>query len=238
MSGISEYSASIKALETSCGYIFQNKRIAFQALSHSSFANEYSQKFNCEHKSNERLEFLGDSVLSLVVSYELFEDFINVPEGDLSKMRASLVCEASLAECAKDMKLDEIVLLGSGENSNGGRQRASILSDCFEAVIGAIYIDGGLEAARKFVLSRMSDSIKNSSDKLYNFDYKTTLQEMLQKEEHSMPKYQIINVEGPDHNKKFTIKVVSDTKFGVGVGKSKKEAEQNAAKDFIDKGYF
>lgn len=234
-----QYREKISELERVIDYKFKDMNIAFQALSHSSFANEYSQKYNCNNESNERLEFLGDSVLSLVVSNELFEGYKEVPEGELSKMRAAIVCEASLATFARRIKLEDLILLGSGENVNGGRQRASIISDCLEAVMGAIYKDGGFEEAQKFILNVLGDSIRNCAGKIEKFDYKTTLQEMLQKCNHDVPKYQVIGTDGPDHNKEFTVKVIAgDGMCGIGTGKSKKIAEQNAAKDFINKEYL
>jgi ribonuclease-3 len=162
-----------------------------------------------------------------------------MPEGSLSKMRASIVCESSLAICAHKVGLDQLIMLGSGENSSGGRKRPSILADCFEAVIGAIYLDGGLEAARKFIINIMQDLIADSVNKFENFDYKTSLQEMSQKGSLPFPSYEVTNVDGPDHNRTFTVKVTIGTDmYGTGVGRSKKEAEQRAAKDLLDKDYI
>lgn len=229
---------NIKSLEEICGYKFKNIELPLEALSHSSYANEISQKMNKRYNSNERLEFLGDSVLSIIISEHLFKNFSEMPEGNLSRMRASIVCESSLAQCGMKIGLNKLIMLGSGENSSGGRERPSIIADCLEAVIGAIYLDGGLSAARKFVMRALRDQINDIADNYENFDYKTTLQELTQKENSPAPVYNIIKIEGPDHNRKFTVKVtVISDKYGIGTGKTKKEAEQKAAKDFIDKEY-
>lgn len=206
------------------GYSFKNKNLLYEALSHSSFANETKQN------SNERLEFLGDSVLSIVVSDYLFEHYKHLPEGQLTKARASLVCESSLFEFAKTIRLGSFLMLGKGEENTGGRTRPSILADAFEAVIAAIYLDGGIEIATKYILGFIPKDLNQSQVVASNHDYKTILQEVIQKNPEERVEYFLKNAVGPDHNKTFTIQVkLNSNVIGEGVGHSKKQAEQMAA---------
>lgn len=214
-------------------YKFQRVETLQEALVHSSYANETKKK-NIMY--NERLEFLGDSVLSLVVSDYIFNKYKNLPEGELTKVRANVVCEASLADRAKEMNLGKYLLLGKGEENTGGRNRDSILADAFEAVLGALYIDGGFEAARAFILASLSNSIELASTGTVLRDYKTHLQELLQSKSSDKITYNVVNTYGPDHEKTFDVEVAtSDCVIGKGRGKSKKEAEQNAAKEAIER---
>lgn len=211
-------------------YRFKNKGLIKEALSHSSYANEKKKT----RRSNERLEFLGDSVLSIIVSQYLFEHFSHFPEGELTKIRASLVCEKSLYEFAKEIRLGEFLLLGKGEENTGGRERPSILADAFEAVIASIFLDGGLESARKFVLSFIPKDIGEKNISAFN-DYKTILQEIIQKNPEEHIEYVLAGQTGPDHNKAFLVNVcLNSNVIGKGTGKSKKEAEQMAAKEALE----
>lgn len=220
---------NIEEFEEIIGYRFKNKNLLEQALSHSSYANEKKRHGG----SNERLEFLGDSVLSIVVSDYLYKN-INVPEGDLTKMRASLVCEKSLFVFAKEIHLGEFILLGKGEENTGGRERPSILSDAFEAVIAAIYLDGGIEPAAKHILRFMPEDIKRTKKPVLS-DFKTLLQEVVQKNPEEKVEYVLIGEEGPDHNKRFVVEVCLNSQvIGKGKGRSKKEAEQLAAKEALE----
>lgn len=215
--------------ENIIGYTFKNKELIEQALSHSSYANEKKRAGG----SNERLEFLGDSVLSIAVSDYLYKN-INVPEGELTKMRASLVCEKSLFVFAQQIELDEFLHLGKGEENTGGRERPSILADAFEAVIAAIYLDGGMEAAAKHILRFMPEDIKRTKKPVLS-DFKTLLQEVVQKNPEEKVEYVLIGEEGPDHNKRFVVEVCLNSQvIGKGKGKSKKEAEQLAAKEALE----
>ena len=221
---------SIVQFENIIGYRFNNKEYILEALTHSSYSNE-----NKEYNFNERLEFLGDSVLSIVISDYLFKKETELPEGELTKLRANIVCEESLSEVAISIKLGEYMLLGKGEEATGGRERISILADAFEAVIAAIYLDGGLREASKFILTYMKDIIVNSRKGKIFRDYKTHLQEVLQSKGEVNIWYKLIDETGPDHNKKFVMQVGIDYKIlGFGEGKSKKEAEQVAAKKALD----
>ena len=218
----------IEKLEEAIGYSFRNKQLLVQALSHSSYANERKLPSG----SNERLEFLGDSVLSIVVSDYLYKN-LNVAEGDLTKMRASLVCEKSLHVFAQRIDLGDYLLLGKGEENTGGRERPSILADAFEAVIAAIYLDGGMEPAARHILHFMPDDIKYTKKPVFN-DFKTVLQEVVQKNPEEKVEYVLIGEEGPDHNKRFVVEVcLNGQVIGKGKGRSKKEAEQLAAKEAL-----
>lgn len=211
-------------------YSFKNKRFLVEALSHSSFANEKKKS----RRSNERLEFLGDSVLSIVVSRYLFLHFKHLPEGELTKIRASLVCEKSLFEFAKQIHLGEYILLGKGEENTGGRERPSILSDAFEAVIAAIYLDGGMESAEEYILRFIPDDVDSKKSAAFN-DYKTLLQEIIQKNPDEKVEYNLVGQFGPDHNKAFKVQVLLNSNvIGTGRGRSKKDAEQMAAKEALE----
>lgn len=211
------------------GYHFENIHLLNRALTHSSYANEH-KKSNLIY--NERLEFLGDSVLGVIVSEYIFSKYPEYPEGELTKLRATVVCEPSLAYIAKNIGLGSYILLGKGEEATGGRDRVSILADAFEAVIGSIYLDGKLRNAKKFTLKYLSSIIEeavNGGDLF--IDYKTQLQETIQKVNKNKIDYVLVNEEGPDHNKTFFMEVrIGEDSLGTGSGRSKKEAEQNAAK--------
>ena len=195
-----------------------------QALTHSSFANE--QKIN-KLKDYERLEFLGDAVLELVSSEFLFRENPQMPEGQLTKLRASMVCEPALAYCAKDIDLGSYILLGRGEEYTGGRYRSSITSDVMEAIIGAIFLDGGIENAKKHIYRFILSDLEN---KILFLDSKTILQEEIQKKKDAQLRYELIGESGPDHNKQFTVDAyLNDVLIGSGTGRTKKAAEQQAA---------
>jgi len=221
------FNVDFSEFERKIGYTFKNKGILYEALSHSSFANETKKN------SNERLEFLGDSVLSIVVSNYLFEHYQHLPEGHLTKVRSSLVCENSLYEFAKTIDLGDYIMLGKGEENTGGRKRPSILADAFEAVIAAVYLDGGIENASKYVLSFIPKDL-SLKKAVSNNDYKTILQEVIQKNPEEKIEYFLKDAVGPDHDKTFTIQVkLNSNVIGEGVGHSKKQAEQAAAKEAL-----
>lgn len=210
------------------GYTFNNDRLLYEALSHSSYANEKKGR-----KSNERLEFLGDSVLSIVVSNYIFHHQQQMPEGQLSKLRASLVCEKALFEFSKQIDLGEHIMLGKGEENTGGRQRPSIVSDAFEAVIAAIYLDGGMEPASKHILRFMPKQFDKSVTPSFT-DYKTILQEIVQKNPEERVIYKLVEETGPAHDKRFTVNVMLNSNvIGTGTGASKKNAEQRAAREAL-----
>ena len=222
---------NIYKFEETIDYKFNNKEYILEALTHSSYSNE-----NKRYNFNERLEFLGDSVLSIVVSDYLFKNEKDLPEGELTKLRASIVCEESLSEVANKIKLGDFMLLGKGEEATGGRERISILADAFEAVIAAIYLDGSIEDARNFILNNMKYIISDARRGKIFRDYKTHLQEVLQGKGESNIWYKLIDEKGPDHNKKFIMEVgTNNDVLGIGEGKSKKEAEQLAARVALDK---
>ena len=211
--------------ENKIGYTFKNKELLHEALSHSSYANEVKRG----RHSNERLEFLGDSVLSIVVSKHLFTHFKHLPEGELTKIRASLVCEKALFEFSKKIDLGKHILLGKGEENSGGRERPSIVSDAFEAVIAAVFLDGGMEAAEKYVLSFIPKNIEATGSKSLH-DYKTMHQEIIQKNPEERVEYVLADQTGPDHDRKFVVQVrLNSNVIGTGEGHSKKQAEQAAA---------
>ncbi|MDD3612565.1 MAG: ribonuclease III [Caldicoprobacterales bacterium] len=213
-------------------YDFKDKDLIKTAITHTSFANE--ARGRVDH--NERLEFLGDSVLSLSVSEFIYKTYPKLPEGSMTKLRAGVVSEFTLAKIAKSMGLGKYLRLGKGEQINGGRHRDSILADAFEAIIAAIYLDGGLEPAKEFVIRQLADSIKNLSKSDGSWDSKTLLQELLQVSNKADIRYEIIAEDGPDHNKSFTAQISNNGKIiGTGQGKSKKEAEQMAAYNALKK---
>lgn len=216
------------ALEERIGYEFKNPALLKEALTHSSFVNGKN------HHSNERLEFLGDSVLSVVVSKYLFENLKDKPEGQLTKLRASIVCEHALFPFAEKIKLGEEIYLGKGEENTGGRHRRSILADAFEALIAAIYLDGGLEAARDFIIPFIPPLEVLREGKLLVGDFKTILQEIIQQNPEEKVVYELADESGAAHNRIFTSNVLLNGQIiGTGVGASKKEAEQNAAKEAV-----
>lgn len=206
------------------GYEFRQTGLLQQALTHSSYANEKRMK---KHSDNERLEFLGDAVLEIISSEYLYHHFPDLPEGELTKMRASLVCEPTLAYCTKELHLGEYLLLGRGEDRTGGRKRSSILSDALEAVIGAIYLDGGFANAKEFIHRFILNDIEH---KQLFYDSKTILQEIVQSRYEESLTYELLKEEGPDHNKCFEVRaLVGTAEIGRGTGRTKKGAEQAAA---------
>ena len=221
---------TMDTLEEKLGYTFQDRSLLEQALTHSSCANESRGKL----QSNERLEFLGDSILGMVVADHLYRNHPDLPEGELTRTRAALVCEESLVEVAAELNLGEYLRLGKGEESGGGRHRPSIQADAVEAVLAAVYLDGGIGSARKiiqrYILCREIEGLNSSRD------YKTALQELVQRESGQVLKYRLTGEEGPDHDKRFFVEVdLNGTPVGSGKGHSKKEAEQMAAKAAIAK---
>ena len=214
----------MQPLEEKLGYTFQDKRLLENALTHSSYANEHRGAGIC---SNERLEFLGDAVLEVVSSEFLFLNHPDMPEGEMTKLRASLVCEPALAYCAEAISLGDYLILGKGEDMTGGRERASVTSDAMEAMIGAIYLDGGFANAKEYIDRFILNDIEN---KQLFFDSKTILQEIVQGEMECEPVYELTGEEGPNHNKKFTVQVlIREQVYGTGSGRTKKAAEQEAA---------
>ena len=216
-------------LERKIGYTFRDQKLLTRALTHSSYANEGKR----HGKHNERLEFLGDSVLSIVVAKHLFLSYPNIPEGDLTKLRAGLVCEKALDVFADRIDLGKYLLLGKGEEMTGGRKRPSILADAFEALIAAIYLDGGMEEAERFVLSFIPKELDVKKANPLS-DYKTALQEIIQQNREEKIEYLLVSEKGPDHAKVFTVEVLLNSNvIGTGEGRSKKQAEQNAAKEAL-----
>ena len=221
----------MKTLESKLGYHFQNPTLLEHALTHSSYANEHHLG---SISSNERLEFLGDSVLGMIVADYLYRTFPNLPEGDLTRMRANLVCENSLVLVAKALDLGRYLKLGKGENACGGRSRPSILADAVEALLAAVFLDGGLtydrDIIQRFILDHM-DQVNQASR-----DHKTYLQELVQRKSGQVLTYQLVDASGPDHNKTFTMRVLlNGNSIGQGSGHSKKEAEQAAANAAIQR---
>lgn len=221
---IGGFMRKIRELEGKIGYCFQDQELLKHALRHSSYVNEKHMK---KHECNERLEFLGDAVLEVVSSEFLFFEHQTMPEGELTKKRASMVCEPALAFCARDIDLGEYLLLGKGEEATGGRKRDSVTSDAMEALIGAIYLDGGFASAKEFIHRFILNDLENK--KLF-FDSKTILQEIVQANFKEVISYHLIGEEGPDHNKIFRVAVhIGEEEYGVGEGRTKKAAEQEAA---------
>lgn len=212
------------------GYTFKNEKLLERALTHTSYANENKEKANGH---NERLEFLGDSVLSLSVAHTLFTRYPDRFEGDLTRGRAALVCEKTLYLMAKEIDLGDYLLLGKGEDLSGGRNRPSVLSDAYEAVIAAIYLDGGMEEAEKFILPRAEKYLENHFSEIPR-DYKSELQEIIQQNPEERISYVLVKESGPDHNKTFTVEVrLNSNVIGEGVAPSKKQAEQQAAREAL-----
>lgn len=215
---------NVSEVENRIGYAFKQKELLKQAITHSSFINEL--KIN-KWDSYQRLEYLGDAVLELSISEYLFHNHPDMSEGKMSKLRASMVCEQALAFCAKDIQLGEFILLGKGEESGGGRERNSIISDVFEAIVGAVYIDGGFEEAKKFVAKYVLEDI---GERQLFVDSKSILQEMVQAESQSKLQYKLIGECGPEHNKEFEVAVYIDNQcMATAIGHNKKDAEQKAA---------
>ena len=220
----------IKDLETAIGYRFHNIQLLQNALAHSSYANE---RWHNSLLSNERLEFLGDSVLGMLVAEYLYRTFSDRPEGELTRMRADMVCEHTLATVANKIDLGTHLLLGHGEERLGGRSRESILADAVESVIAACFLDGGLEAAAQFVQKYILVEVPVS--RLNNMDYKTALQELVQQKKNQVLTYTLVGQSGPDHDKQFDVEVsLNGAVVGCGSGRSKKRAEQMAAKSAVE----
>ncbi len=216
----------MKEFENLIGYTFQNKALLERALSHSSYANEK----HTPNESNERLEFLGDSVLGFITA-EYYYKRVKLPEGELTRLRAATVCEKALFDFSKEIDLGKYICLGKGEEMTGGRNRASINSDAFEAVIAAIYLDGGMEEAKKFVMRFVE---KHANSLTLFKDYKTKLQEVIQKNPEEKLEYVLVGESGPDHNKRFDVEVhLNSNVIGKGHGRSKKTAEQEAAREAL-----
>ena len=221
----------MKTLEDVLGYTFKDKNLLVNALTHSSYANENRAS---GATSNERLEFLGDSILGMVTAEHLFRTHPDMPEGELTRTRAALVCEGSLHQVAKTWGLGQYLRLGKGEESGGGRERTSILADAVEAVLAAMYLDGGIGTARKTIHRFILTGEERAE--AANRDYKTTLQELVQKESGQVLSYRLTGESGPDHAKTFLVEVSLNGKsVGQGAGRSKKEAEQMAARAAIER---
>ena len=221
----------IKDLETAIGYRFHNIQLLHNALTHSSYANE---RWHNSLLSNERLEFLGDSILGMLVAEYLYRNFPDRPEGELTRMRADMVCEQTLAAAANKIGVGEHLLLGHGEERFGGRSRNSILADAMESIIAACFLDGGISAALKVVQQFILVEVPVT--KLHNVDYKTQLQELVQQKKNQVLSYALVGESGPDHDKQFEVEVsLNGTVVGSGTGSSKKRAEQSAAASAIEK---
>lgn len=219
----------MKELEAKLGYTFQNRKLLEHALTHSSYANEHREGLT----SNERLEFLGDSVLGMVVADHLYRTHMDMPEGELTRTRAALVCEGSLYEVAKRLGLGGYLRLGKGEDAGGGRSRPSILADAVESVLAAVYLDGGIAEARRLIRALILD---REVEKAVDRDYKTALQELVQRESGQVLAYRAVGERGPDHAKIFIMEVELNRKnVGVGEGRTKKEAEQMAARAALER---
>ena len=221
----------IKDLEAAIGYQFKNITLLQNALAHSSYANE---RYHNSLMSNERLEFLGDSILGMLVADHLYRTFPDRPEGELTRMRADMVCEQTLAKVANGLGLGEHLLLGKGEEQGGGRSRNSILADAVESVIAACYLDGGMGAAVNFVQKFILVNVPLT--RMHNVDYKTALQERVQQKKNQVITYRLVAESGPDHDKQFTVELsINGTVVGQGIGSSKKRAEQDAARVALEK---
>jgi len=213
-------------LESMLGYVFKDKKLLVEALTHKSCKTNYN---------NERLEFLGDAVLDLIVGEFLYKKFTNIPEGDLSKLRASLVNEEGFEKLAKLLKLGDYIQVSQAEENNNGREKASILANAFEAIIGAIYLESGLEEPRKIAINLIEKAYPKIDLNSIFKDYKTILQEITQAKFGKIPEYRVVKSTGPDHNKEFTVEVkVDDKTLGIAVGKSKKQAEKKVAQIAIE----
>ena len=224
---------SIEEVEAILGHVFKDKNILVTGLTHSSYANDY---LGNPTKGNERLEFLGDAILDMVIGAQLYFRFPERQEGFLTKLRAEIVCEDALGRVAEDTKLNEYMLLGRGEEAMGGRERYSITSDLIEALIAAVYVDGGIKAAEETVIKLMTPTLERVCREKLPADHKTRLQEHCQKNGGKAPEYRIVKEEGPDHDKTFTAAVyLGGNKLSEGVGKTKKEAEFAAAASALKK---
>lgn len=219
---------TLKEFQEIIGYKFTDENYLRTALTHSSYVHENKNKVV---KFNERMEFLGDSVLNVIVSKYIFENYPELPEGKLTKMRAAVVCEKSLFECAQNIDMGKYLILGRGEERTGGRTRASVLSDAYEALIAAIFLDSSLDVAKEWVLGQLYEAIEAAAKGKISKDYKTEFQEAAQINGDVDIDYRVVSATGPDHNKCFSVNVYLNGKLmGQGEGTSKKKAEQNAAK--------
>ena len=217
-------------LEKSIGYTFKNKELLKKALTHTSYAYEK------QLESNEKLEFLGDSILEYISSKYIYNNYSNLKEGEMTKVRAEVVCENSLYNVAKSHNFSDFILIGKSEANTGGNQKPAILADSIEATIAAIYFDGGLEEAEKFIINNLKNAIEKSTKNVGMKDFKTVLQEKLQENGDVKIKYTVIKETGPDHNKTFTVKVeVNGKELAIGEGKTKKHAEMSAAKKALER---
>lgn len=223
----------ISELETSIGYNFKNKKIIIKALTHSSYANEMKHKIP-DIESNERMEFLGDSILSLIVTDYLYKNHPTMPEGDLSRIRAATVCEKALGGYANNIDLGNYLYLSHGENTTNGRNRKSILADAYEALLAAMYLDGGIEAVKGFLLPQVTKEITAVIQSGSMRDYKTILQQIVQQEQGEILEYVIVAESGPAHKRFFEVEAhLNSNIIGRGTGYSKREAEQSAAKEAL-----
>ena len=223
--------ADLNEFQSKIGYTFKNRHLLEQALTHSSYANEKHMK---KHSDNERLEFLGDAVLNLVIGHLLMEKHPDLHEGDLSRMRSNLVNETHLAQISRHMLLGPEIKLGKGEDLTNGREKNSILSDVFEALIAAVYLDGGFDVVFGFIRENFSGYIEASDSPAMNLDSKSRLQELSQVHLKAMPRYKVVHESGPDHDKTFKVLLTINDIESYGTGKSKKSAEQDAAANALD----
>lgn len=222
--------SNIREFQKTIGYSFKDETLLRLALTHTSYANENKRKIQGH---NERLEFLGDSVLSLTVAQALYNRYPDLPEGELTRIRAALVCEKTLFSMAQEINLGNYLYLGRGEDLSGGRGRPSVLSDAYEAVIAAIYLDGGMDSAVSFIMPRVEEHLNNHLSNVRR-DYKSELQEIIQQNPGERISYVLIDEKGPDHNKTFTVEVrLNSNQIGQGTAPSKKEAEQKAAREAL-----
>ncbi|MEH7222528.1 ribonuclease III [Bacillus sp. JJ1566] len=227
-----KFTPKFKAFQERLGIHFDNESLLIQAFTHSSYVNEHRKK---PHEDNERLEFLGDAVLELTISQFLFKKFPIMSEGELTKMRAAIVCEPSLVTFANDLKFGELVLLGKGEEMTGGRERPALLADVFEAFIGALYLDKGLEVVNQFLDQTVIPKI-NAGAFSHVMDYKSQLQELVQRDGTGNIEYKVLQEKGPAHSREFVSRVsLNGEELGTGTGRSKKEAEQHAAEIALNK---
>ncbi len=221
-------SRDLSELEEKIGYKFKDRKLLINALTHSSFINESKET---DISDNERLEFFGDAIIEFFISEFIFNKHKDFPEGDMTKMRASMVCEPSLAACARYIDLGDYIIMGRGEEMSGGRSRDSIISDAFEALVAAIYLDSGWSSVADFIGEHLEKSLEN--EELF-FDAKTRLQEIVQKTEGNVLRYEMVGEEGPAHNRTFeAVALLNDEEIGHGQGHSKKEAQQKAAMSAI-----
>ncbi len=228
MNSGANYKKLLDQFQAEMNYRFKSIDLLKTSFTHSSLANESRDK---TITSNERLEFLGDAVLNIIISDFIFKNYLDLPEGELTRVRASIVCEASLAKCAKSLNFGSYLLLGKGEDITGGRERQSILSDAFEAVLAAIYLDSGFDKAREWTLAQLEDTIESAVKGAVFKDFKTQLQEYVQRNRDTNVDYVLVDEMGPDHDKEFFVNVILEgVVISKGSGKTKKEAEQNAAK--------